>query len=145
MNPTEFEKYLYMNIPITEKMGFKVIEFSPSLVKIKASFEPNVNHTKTAFGGSISSLATICGWAAAFASTHEYDPNSHLVIQKGSINYLLPMTNDFTAECRIEERRVERLIATYKKFGRARIDLQVDCKEGDKIGARFEGQYVIYR
>jgi len=141
-----FQQLLYEQIPITEKMGFEVIEFKPSSVKIIAKLEPNLNHKCTAFGGSINSLMTMCGWAAVFVNIKEFDPNSHIVIQRSNIEYFSPIDMDFIAECKIEKQEViEKLLITYKKFNRARIKLNVLCREGDKVLSKFEGQYVVFR
>ncbi len=71
MNELELQQLLFEQIPITEKMRLKVVEFKPHSVKILAMLEPNVNDKCTAFGGSISSLMTVCGWGVAFANVKE--------------------------------------------------------------------------
>ena len=82
MNKYEFEKFLHKQIPITKEMGFSILEFTPSKVKIAAKLEPNINHKSTAFGGSINSLMTVCGWAMAFINIKKVDPEAHIVIQR---------------------------------------------------------------
>ncbi|MCO1602085.1 YiiD C-terminal domain-containing protein [Desulfosporosinus nitroreducens] len=146
MDELAFQQLLYEQIPITEKMGFEVIEFKPSSVKILAKLEPNLNHKCTAFGGSINSLMTMCGWAAVFVNIKEFDSNSHIVIQRSNIEYFSPINMDFIAECKIEKQEViEKLLITYKKFNRARIKLNVFCREDNKVLSKFEGQYVVFR
>lgn len=146
MDELGFQKLIYDQIPITEKMGLEVIEFKPLSVKIFARLEPNLNHKCTAFGGSINSLMTVCGWAAVFINIKEVDLNSHIVIQRSNIEYFLPIDKDFTAECTIEEQTgIEKFLLTYKKYRRARIKLNVFCRDNDKILSKFEGQYVVFR
>lgn len=146
MNELEFQQLLYEQIPITEKMGLKVIEFKPYSVKILAMLEPNLNHKCTAFGGSINSLMTVCGWGAVFANVKKSYPRSHIVIQRSNIEYLGPIDKDFVAECSIEKREeIKRCLLTYERFGRARIKLDVYCRDGDRLLAKFEGQYAVLR
>ncbi|KUO63132.1 MAG: thioesterase [Gracilibacter sp. BRH_c7a] len=146
MDELEFQKFIYDQIPITEKMGLEVIEFNPFSIKISAKLEENLNHKCTAFGGSINSLMTVSGWAAVFINIKEFDPNSHIVIQRSNIEYFLPIDKDFTAECKIEEQEgIEKFLLTYKKYSRARIKLNVFCRDNDKILSKFEGQYVAFR
>ncbi len=143
MNELEFQQLLYEQIPITEKMGLRVVEFKPHSVKVLAILGPNLNHKCTAFGGSISSLMTVCGWGAVFANINESYPNSHIVIQRSSIEYISPIDKDFMAECNIEnQEEIERFLSAYERFGRARIKLNVYCRDGNKLLSRFEGQYA---
>ncbi len=144
MNELEFQHLLYEQIPITKKMGLKVIEFKPYSVKILAMLEPNLNHKCTAFGGSINSLMTVCGWAAVFANVKESHPDSHIVIQRSNIEYIAPIDKDFIAECNIgKQEQIERLLLTLERFGRARIKLDVFCRDDNKLLSKFEGQYAV--
>lgn len=146
MNEKEFQQFLHDNIPLTKAMGISVEEFTPSKVAIKALLEPNVNHKGTAFGGSISSLMTICGWAMVFANIKEIDPDCHIVIHKSSINYLAPITRDFTAECTLDDTVIrDEFIDTYRKHKKSRIRLTVVCRDNDKSLAEFQGFYVAFK
>jgi len=146
MDEFAFQQFLYEQIPITEKMRLEVIKFKPSSVKMLARLEPNYNHKHTAFAGSINSLMTLCGWGVVFANVKEFDPNSHIVIQKSNIEYLFPIEKDFVAECKIERKEdIEKFILTFNKFSRARIKLNVYCKDENKLLSKFEGQYVVFR
>jgi len=146
MNKLAFQQFLYEQIPITEKMGIEIIEFTPYIVRMLARLELNLNHKSTAFGGSINSLMTLCAWGLVFANVKEFSPNTHIVIQKSNIEYLFPIDKDFIAECKIEkEEDLEKLKKTFNKFGRARLKLHVYCKDEDKVLSKFEGHYVIFR
>ncbi|HBW38521.1 YiiD C-terminal domain-containing protein [Desulfosporosinus sp. BICA1-9] len=146
MDEFAFQQFLYEQIPITEKMRLEVIKFKPSSVKMLARLEPNYNHKHTAFAGSINSLMTLCGWGVVFANVKEFDPNPHIVIQKSNIEYLFPIEKDFVAECKIERKEdIEKFLLTFNKFSRARIKLNVYCKDENKLLSKFEGQYVVFR
>jgi thioesterase domain-containing protein len=146
MNNKEFEEFLHHQIPITKAMGFSIDEFTPSKIRISAKLEPNINHKATAFGGSINCLMTVCGWAMAFTHIKEVDPEAHIVIQKSNINYLLPVTEDFTAECTLsDESSSAKFIDMYKKHKKGRINLNVTCYKGDALLAYYQGQYVAFK
>lgn len=146
MNELEFQQFLHKNIPITHKMGVEVVELNPSRVRILARLEPNLNPHGTAFGGSINTVMLICGWSTVFINVIDFDVNSHIVIRKNSIEYLSPITSDIIAECSIEnQENLKKLVAGYKKFGRAKIDLTVVCMDRTKIAAKFKGQYVVFK
>ncbi len=146
MDRQEFQQFLYDHIPITEKMGFTVEEFNNTKVKIAAKLEPNINHKATAFGGSINSLMTVCGWAMVFVNIKPVDENAHIVIQKSSINYKAPIDFDFSAECEFyDEAEKERFFQIYKKHNKARLILKVKCCREDTVLAEYEGQYVVFK
>ncbi|GFZ29817.1 hypothetical protein CSC2_03430 [Clostridium zeae] len=146
MEKHEFEQFLYAHIPITEKMGFTIVEFTKNKVKVAAKLEPNINHKHTAFGGSINSLMTVCGWAMVFINIKEVDPEAHIVIRKSNIEYLAPIDSDFIAECEllVEEDR-NKFFEMYKKHKKGRLTLNVTCHKGDKLLAKYEGQYVAFK
>ena len=145
MDKKEFEQFLHEQIPVTKAMEFSVLEFTSSEVKISAKLEPNKNHQSTAFGGSISCLMTVAGWALTFANIKEIDPNAHIVISKSNIRYLKPVTKDFTAECKItdETDRIN-LFEIYKKNHKSKLNVKVYCYEDGVLAAEFEGKYVAF-
>lgn len=146
MDKHEFEEFLHKKIPITKSMGFSVIEFTPSRVKISAKLEPNINHKGTAFGGSINCLMVVCGWAMVFINTKEIDPNAHIVIKKSSINYLLPIKEDFIAECNLSDEESKRkFFEMYTRHKKGRLDIKVSCYNQDSLLAEFQGQYVAFK
>lgn len=146
MTEYEFEQFLHKQIPITKEMGISVIEFTPSRVKISAKLEPNLNHKCTAFGGSINSLMTVCGWAMVYANIKGIDKDAHIVIQKSSINYLAPIDKDFIAECILSDEISRKIFfETYNKHSKARLKLKVTCNDEQILLADYEGQYVAFK
>ncbi len=146
MNKNEFEQLIHQQIPITKAMGFRVIEFTPSKIRILAKLEPNTNHKSTAFGGSINCLMTICGWAMMFIHIKKIDPDAHIVIQKSKINYLAPIEEDFIAECNLEDEKVKRkFFETYSKHKKGRLKLKVCCYKQDILLTEYEGHYVAFK
>jgi len=147
LNEEEFERYLHNQIPITKEMEFWIENFEANDVKIGASLDANINHKGTAFGGSISSLMTICGWAIVFNNIKRIDPDAHIVVHTGAIKYMRPVENDFVAECHLADKdKMEKFIKTYKRYKKARISLQVFIanNNGD-ILAKFQGEYVAFK
>jgi len=145
MNKEEFEKFLHHKIPITEAMDVKVEEFGPSRVRLSARLEPNVNDKGTAFGGSISSLMTLCGWSTMFSFMAQHEPQAQIVVSKSSMRYIAPIKGDFAAECKIEENgSAEEFLKTFRERKKARLSLKVRCFSGGELAADYEGQYVAY-
>lgn len=145
MDKEEFERFLHLKIPMTKAMGVRVEEFSPSKVRLSAELQPNLNDKGTAFGGSISSLMTLCGWSMAFAIMMEEDPEAQIVVQRSSIKYLAPIREDFSAECEIRDRdNLDQFLDDYRESGKGRLKLEVRSFGGDTLSAEYEGQYVAY-
>jgi thioesterase domain-containing protein len=146
MKIDEFEKFLHDKIPITEAMKIEAEEFGPSKVRLSASLEPNVNDKGTAFGGSISSLMTLCGWSMMFSLMENHDPQAKIVVSKSSMRYIAPAKGDLAAECKLPvDGSAEEFLKTYREKGKARLSLKVRCFSEGELAADYEGQYVAYR
>lgn len=146
MDKLDFKNFLYSKIPITKEMGIDVLEFSSSKVTLLAKLKPNINHKSTAFGGSINSLMTVCGWSLVYKNISEIDANAHIVIQKSNIDYLNPIKEDFSAICELKDEKIKtKFLETFKKHNKSRLKLKVFCYKNDTLLAEFEGYYVIFK
>lgn len=142
----EFEEFLHRRIPITKGMGISVLEYTDKYVKVMAPLALNFNHKGTAFGGSINTLMTVCGWAQTHAIISKHDADAHIVIQRSQVRYRAPITGDIVAECRMEEPSAVKLfLDSYMRYGKAKIDIAVKCMDGDKVLAEFEAGYVVFK
>lgn len=90
-------------------MGISIIEFTPLKVRMLTNLKPNLNHNFTAFGGSINSVMTVCGWVMVYSNIKEIDKDAHIVVQKSNINYLAPIDKDFIIECTLSDIIVKKL------------------------------------
>lgn len=146
MNREEFQELIYKQIPITKKMDFTIEEFSDEKISVKALLETNINHKSTAFGGSINTLLTMCGWAAVFKHIKPVDEEAHIVIQKSSVNYLKPITEDFTAVFKLKDsKKMQKFINTYIKRGKSRIEISTSIEINGVGCADFTGIYVVFK
>ncbi|MDX1495050.1 MAG: YiiD C-terminal domain-containing protein [Longimicrobiales bacterium] len=143
MTADELRSYLYREIPLSRAMEMDVVEPGPGRVVLSAPLEPNTNHRSTAFGGSVTALATLAGWVAVHSRLREEGRKAQVVIQRGTMEYLLPVTRPFRAVCSAvdddEWRRLRRTLDRSGK-GRARLDVHIEV-DGGTVG-RFEGTYV---
>jgi thioesterase domain-containing protein len=140
------ERYLYEQIPLSGAMGTAVVDPGPERVVLEAPLEPNTNHRSTAFGGSVSALATLAGWALVHRRLRADARVAQVVIQRGSMEYLLPVSTSFRAICEeIDPAEWSRLTRALDRSGkgRARVDVRVEAA-GTTVG-RFEGVYVAIR
>ncbi|UXY16848.1 thioesterase domain-containing protein [Chitiniphilus purpureus] len=109
---------------------------------LTAPFAPNRNDHGTAFGASISTLATIAGWMGALLAG---GTDCDAVIQSGSTEFLHPITGAFHARPQPPgPDEIARAHAALRRGRPARLSLRVTVlDEGMRIAAQFEGRYVL--
>ncbi|MBC3348988.1 YiiD C-terminal domain-containing protein [Pseudomonas sp. SWRI196] len=143
------ESILHHDIPLTRDMGLKVLDWQARQLRLFLPLEANVNHKSTMFGGSLYCGAVLGGWGwLHLALREEGIEDGHIVIQEGQISYPLPVTRDATVICHPPEEKVwKRFLATYRRYGRARLTLQTQViNAGSEAPAvQFVGQYVLHR
>lgn len=143
------ESILHHDIPLTRDMGLKVLDWHARQLRLFLPLAANVNHKSTMFGGSLYCGAVLGGWGWLHLSLREDGiEDGHIVIQEGQISYPLPVTGDATVVCDAPDEKVwKRFLATYRRYGRARLTLQTQVLNdaSDEAAVRFEGQYVLHR
>lgn len=143
------ESILHHDIPLTRDMGLKVLDWQARQLRLFLPLEANVNHKSTMFGGSLYCGAVLGGWGwLHLALREEGIEDGHIVIQEGQISYPLPVTRDATVVCDAPEEKVwKRFLATYRRYGRARLALQTRVMNAgsEEPAVQFEGQYVLHR
>jgi thioesterase domain-containing protein len=144
MTAAELERTLHEEIPLSRAMGVRVAAYQDNTLQLAAPLAPNTNHKRTAFGGSLYSLAVLCGWGLLQIKLREAGLRKHIVIQASDIRYLLPVNEDMTAECRLDEDAFAHLMRTLEKRGRARLTLDVAIMQDGCPAVEFSGRYVIH-
>lgn len=140
------EAYLYQHIPLSKHLGVRVEHADIESVRLIAPLEPNLNHRMTGFGGSISAVAILAGWSILWCRLRERTGGHNIVIQRNSIDYLAPVTSDFTAICEAPSAsHWQRFERAFDQRGRSRIELDVEVRVADTLAARFTGRFVALR
>ena len=143
------ESILHHDIPLTREMGLKVLDWQQDQLHLHLPLHANINHKSTMFGGSLYCGAVLAGWGWMHLKLREAGiEDGHIVIQEGQISYPLPVTRDATAICAAPEEKVwKRFVATYKRYGRARLTLEtwVVNQGSEEHAVAFTGQYVLHR
>jgi len=140
----ETEQFLHDRIPLSRAMGVRVEAYDDEGLVLTAPLDANHNHLGTAFGGSLSAIATLAGYALLWLELGERD--SHIVIRSSSISYRHPVEGKIRASCKRLEPAV--LIAFKERFakaGKARMSLNVSIGCGNRECVDFEGCYVAIR
>lgn len=142
----ELERYLLENIPLTRAMALSVVEVSPDAVVLHAPLAPNVNLHATAFGGSVASLATLAAWSVLHVRLRSTGVSADVVIQRGTTEYLHPITGEFTARGSLAPTEdwplFQRMLA---RKGKARMSAVATLDCAGREAARFSGEFVAVR
>lgn len=143
------ESILHRDIPLTQAMGLKVLDWQSHQLRLQLPLEANVNHKSTMFGGSLYCGAVLVGWGWLHLRLREAGiEDGHIVIQEGKINYPLPVTSDATAICQAPSAAVwKKFVTMYERYGRARLTLHTRIVNvgSDEDAVTFTGQYVLHR
>lgn len=148
MNQAEalLQRTLKEEIPITEQMGIRVSGYDGESLRLSAPLRPNTNHKATVFGGSLYSVAVACGWGLLFLKLRELGVPGHIVIHRGQINYLRPVSGDFVAIARLPDGdAMQRLTRSIARHGRGRVTLKIEVPTETGPGVELSGDYVVHR
>lgn len=145
MTPAEqLEATLREDIPLAQAIGIRIAGYDGATLRLTAPLAPNYNHKLTAFGGSLFSVAVLCGWGLLHLKLGEAGVHRHIVIQESNIRYRLPVTDPIRAECRVDVASFERLLHTLQRRDRARISLDVTIFQAGFTAVEFAGKYVVH-
>lgn len=138
------EQFLHEQIPLTRAMGVQVETYDEEQLILTAPLAPNHNHLGTAFGGSLSAIATLTGYCMLWLLLGHRE--SHIVIRNSSINYRRPVRRAIRATClRPDETAFSTFKAKFEQTGKAQMTLQVTIVEDDLACVEFEGVFVAIR
>lgn len=141
MDATALERYLHEKIPLARAMEVRVEECGPERLVLTAPLATNHNHLGTAFGGSLSVLATLAGYSYLWVALG--DAGGHIVIRASTMEYRRPVRGELRAICRgAGEREIAQFRAKYAAKGKARLKLEVTMEEGGQIAVEFAGTFV---
>jgi thioesterase domain-containing protein len=142
----ELEATIHHEIPISAAMGLRVAAYADGALTLHAPLAPNVNHTQTAFAGSLNAVVTLAGWGLVWLILRQAALDGQIVIQDSSIQYLRPVTSDVAATCRLSEPdQLNAFQTLLGRRGRARIGVAGEIREDGSIAVRFTGRYVVQR
>lgn len=138
------ERFLHEQIPLTQAMGVKIESYDGIQLVMTAPLEPNHNHLGTAFGGSLSALTTLTGYAMLWLQLG--DRHAHIVIRESNIRYKRPVGGMLRAVCmRPDEAALAGFKSVFQSTGKAHLKLQVQVVHAEQICVLFEGDFVALR
>lgn len=137
--------YLAANIPLTQHMGLLTINYTISQLAIQAALAPNMNHQKTAFGGSLATLCTVAawGWLVLYLRSQAIT-NVNVVISHSEVTYLKPVTRDFTARCLSPSQlTLDKLMKCLQRHKKAKLQLSATIEEEAHLAVSFQASFAV--
>lgn len=140
------QSVLNEQIPITQALQVKVLDWKNHQLTLSMPLQPNINHMSSAFGGSLYCGAVLAGWGWMHLRLKELGAeNAHIVIQDGQISYPYPVLGDVVIECpppsEAEWDKFERI---FKRRSKGRLSLSTSVIYDGKEAVVFNGQFVVY-
>jgi thioesterase domain-containing protein len=127
-------QFIRDEIPLAHAMDLELADCDEHSLTLRAPLAPNVNDKGCAFGGSLVSVMTLCGWALVELALRQRQLDCDLFVAESSVAYLAPVWQDFRAESRLSDASQWPLFfATLSARGKARIE--IECTVPDTGGA----------
>lgn len=135
------------SIPLARAMQLKASAWSEQGLTLVAPLAPNVNDKGSAFGGSLSASLTLAGWGLLWLRTRQVHMDCDLVIHRGEIRYVRPVTGPIVAFCpQPGEDEWQLFSAQFQSRDKARILLHpVVLDSAGREAVTFPCEYVALR
>ena len=143
MTPSELTEYLHAAIPMSKAMEIQATDTSPEAITIEAPHGPNINHEGTVFGGILTALALLAGFAAVLNRLRADGHPQRVVVQRHAYSYDHPATTDVAARASIDPERWSRLVSALSRrnIGRITVDVTIEDSAGHQVG-RLAGVFA---
>ena len=140
----ETEEFFYDKIPITRAMGVRITKYDGDQLRLAAPIALNHNHLGTAFGGSLSALATLAAYGLIWLEIG--DKTAHVVIRNSELSFRRPVRGEIVAICRRpSEDELWMFKNAFAQHRKAKISLDVTIEEEGLVAVEFRGIFVALR
>jgi thioesterase domain-containing protein len=136
-------QFIRDEIPLAHAMDLQLGAFDIDTLSLLAPLTPNVNDKGCAFGGSLVSLMTLCGWALVELALRRRGEDCDVFVAESTVRYLAPLWRDFRSEASLAaDADWNVFFHTLNVRGRARIEVACvvpgeDGKPAATLSARF--------
>lgn len=141
---SQLQNILHKEIIATKVLEFSIAHIDNDYIELEAPIKTNINDKKTAFGGSISALCMISGWSLCWLISAEHKLNADIVIYKSSMDFHLPVLNDFKTRVHFpSNEKLQKLLKRLQAHKKASLELEITIEENGKKAVSFYGKYVF--
>ncbi|CAM2875446.1 bifunctional GNAT family N-acetyltransferase/hotdog fold thioesterase [Vibrio rarus] len=137
----ELQKRWEEQIPISDKMGIKINQYTGYKFECVAQLNSNLNPHNTMFAGSAFTLATLTGWGMAWLLMKERNLHADIVLADSNIRYRHPVKESPKASTSLDG--ISGDLDRLEGGRRARIIINVLIYSGTLEAVEFTGTYVL--
>ena len=127
-------------MPPVAAMGICIAGYDNGVLRMQAPLDANINDKGNAFGGSLTSVMTLAGWALVSLRLSLAGQAAEVYVADSSIRYRAPVYGDLDASARAAPGEDwDAFLQQFDKRGRARLTVRAQIDGG---AAELEGRFV---
>lgn len=141
----QLNQRFFRQIPMARLMGLRITAWDGRNLRMDAPLAPNLNDKGTGFAGSLATLVTFAGWAAAtLLAEKAVGTDCEAAVFESEIRYLIPVTGDFYALVPVPAPEVVQAFETaLAERGRAKLALTSAIFQDGREKVRYRGRYAV--
>jgi thioesterase domain-containing protein len=150
MTIKRLQSLIHKKIPLTKRMGLRVIKSSAQKVVFSLPHLQNINHVGTVFGGSIGAAQAVCCWALLLNYFEQADLEvlkPQVVLKSSKSRYFVPLSGNFIVECLAPElKKLKRFKSDLTKKRKAQLILKSVARTSTKSATEhveFIGDFFV--
>jgi len=140
----DLENYIHEQIPISQALGVSVVEANLDQIILSAVFKNNINHKSTVFGGSLHAVCTLACWSLVYLNLKQLEKNYEVVITKSTIQYLLPVKNDFKSIATVDRSDAgwQKFLKILERKNKSKITLSAKITQAGQPAVQYFGTFA---
>lgn len=143
---SHLQELLHREVPLSRHMGVVAESYDGDMLALGADLSPNINIHGTAFGGSMYSLAALCGWALLRLRLEDLSLQAEVVLGSARIDYRRPVRSKLFARAACVAGDFDAFAERLRGNRRASVEVAValgSLRDGEWIEAAvFTGLYA---
>ncbi|MBI6547689.1 fatty acid biosynthesis protein FabY [Xenorhabdus lircayensis] len=137
----ELQQAWYKNIPLSEKMGLRITQYTGQRFITTMPEAGNQNPHHTIFAGSLFSQATLTAWGLIWLLLQERQLGGDIILVDANIRYRQPITGRPSATADFNNMSGD--LARLARGNKARVKLEVLVSGEHGVGSVFTGTYIV--
>ena len=142
----KYKNELLNSIPVVKAMDVQILDITDKSIQLGAPLSTNINYEGTVFGGSLNTACILSCYLLVHHLLRSKEISfSSLVIQNSTINYKLPVQEDFMATAKVSESSENMLIKMLDKKGAGRIQVssKINTNSNTEDLVEFTARFVV--
>ena len=143
MPHAHFTSHLHEQFPLAKYMQVEVASWDSQTLRLTAPLAPNVNHSDTAFGGSISTLGILAGYMLVYILLKERGISNRILIQHSATDFRRPIDADLAATATVPP-LLDEFLSGLQRKRRARLSVDACILSHQSPAALHTGVYLAF-